>query len=99
MDEREIEAVAEALWRNNRLDGKPNTYPYDHLMGLTRADLRRLALAAIAALDRVRDTRGDDVDRQASHREQTIAEMDAARSPQDEDHEHNTNERDEDHDA
>jgi hypothetical protein len=60
MDEREIEAVAEALWGNNRLDGKPNTYPYDHLMGLTRADLRRLALAAIAALDHVRDARGDD---------------------------------------
>jgi hypothetical protein len=36
-------------------------------------------------IPRRRDARGDDVDRQASHREQTIAEMDAARSPQDED--------------
>jgi hypothetical protein len=56
----QIEAVAEALWLNNRLDGKPQGYPYERLIEPTRADLQRLAEAAIAALDRVRDARGDD---------------------------------------
>lgn len=44
------ETVARALWRNNRLDWRPNTYPYERLIEPTQADLLRLADAVLAAL-------------------------------------------------
>jgi hypothetical protein len=44
------EVVAEALWRNNRLDGREETYPYERLIEPTKADLLRLADAALVAL-------------------------------------------------
>jgi hypothetical protein len=44
------ETVARTLWRNNRHDGRENTYPYERLIEPTKDDLLRLADATLAAL-------------------------------------------------
>lgn len=44
------ERVAAALWENNRLDGRQETYPYEQLTGATKDDLLWLTDAVLEAI-------------------------------------------------